>query len=167
MPAPSLEWAHSLHRSPASWLKWFLNWSLILDGGGSVHLTAGMPHAHFVRGPTPGIFSGWTVVEKESATGSGLSAVPAARETLCDTPKSRFGETNLALLPRGPSAQPPNPLLSVSLAGPTFGEETRGISRAELVKLPLCFQACWTDLRRGDPWLACRKKRPIVRFAGD
>ena len=45
-------------------------------------LTAVMPHAHFVRGPTPVRVSVGEVSNKTAAPGNGLSAVPAARETL-------------------------------------------------------------------------------------
>jgi len=46
-----------------------------------LHITEDLPPAQVVRGPTPGTFSGWKVVEKETATGTGLRPVrqPARR----------------------------------------------------------------------------------------
>jgi len=47
-------------------------WDLVVSrpsGTGSLRLTAGMPHAHFVRGPSPGTFSGCETVEKKDGFG--------------------------------------------------------------------------------------------------
>ena len=46
-------------------------------------LTAGVPHAHFVRGPSPVMVLVEEASYKVAAPGLGLSAGPAARETLC------------------------------------------------------------------------------------
>jgi len=48
-------------------------------------LTAGMPHAHFVRGPTPETVLVEEASYKVAAPGDGLSAVPAAREAFYET----------------------------------------------------------------------------------
>ena len=60
------------------WDRWFL-------------ITAGMPHAHFVRGPTPFTLLGGGGSYKKAASGNGLSAVPAARETFMGLPQVATG----------------------------------------------------------------------------
>ena len=50
-------------------------------------ISAGMPHAHFVRGPTPGTILAEEASYKMVASGHGLSAVPAAREALNENPE--------------------------------------------------------------------------------